>query len=330
MTARVLLLATGDTMAYSTRPGREGLASGADLLRAVPAESLGAEVTVVDVAAEPSWDTGAATMLALARRVRSAILADGFDAVVVTHGTDTLEETAFLVDLLAGPAATRGGIVLTGGVRHLDDLGSDGPRNLASAIVAATAPELRGAGALVCADDELHAARWVTLADATTVRGFSSAPFAPVARVVGDRVETIGAAPPRPPEAGGPPEPDVALVKTYPGMDPVLLTSIVDAGARGVVLEGTGLGNVPAYLFATISDLIEWDVPVVVASRCRTRRADLTELPLGVGLAAKLGAIGARDLAPAKARIALMVALGGADAAGGALAAARDWFHRWR
>lgn len=333
----VLLLATKDTMAYARRPGHEAVASGAELLATVPADRLPARVCVEDVLAEPSWDISPASMLTLARRARDAIADDGFAGVVVAHGTDTLEETAYLTDLLAGAAARRGRIVFTGAVRHLDDLGSDGPRNLAAAITAAAAPGLTGAGVLVCADDELHAARWVAKVDATGGAPFSSAPMAPVARVAGGSIEPLTAPPPRPPEAAGEVESDVALIKTYPGIDPALLTAVVDAGARGVVLEGTGAGNVPVGLFGAIAELTSWDIPVVVASRCRTRVAGLEELGLGAGLAARMGAIGARGLSPGKARVALMVALGGTsggrgdsrrggDNGNGSVAAARRWF----
>lgn len=324
MTKRVLLLATKDTIAYSRRPGHEAVASGADLLKTIPADLLTADVTVEDVLAEPSWDISPATMLTLARRARAAILDDSFDGVVITHGTDTLEDTAFLIDLQAGPAALRGGIVLTGAMRHLDDLSTDGPRNLASAITAAADRSLAGVGVVACLNDELHAARWVTKVDATSVAAFSSAPHPPVGRVVGTGVEMLATPPPRPPESQGEPESDVALIKTYPGIDPVLLTAVVDAGARGIVLEGTGMFNVPVSLLTTISDLTKWDIPVVIASRCRTRDIDLAELPLGSGLAAKVGAIGARSLAPGKARSALMVAL----RPDGGVKAARDWFQR--
>ncbi|WP_310740485.1 asparaginase [Microbispora sp. H10885] len=370
MTARVLLVATGDVMAYARRTSRPGLATADDLLAAVshglgadpgadpganpatdpgadlragsagdlgaylgadlgagPRPDLGAdlglEVVTEDVRAEPSWDTSPATMLSLARRVRTALLDEGFDGVVVTHGLDTVEETAFLTDLLVGPAAHRGGIVFTGAVRPLDALSSDGPRNLASSLVAAADPALRGVGAVVCAGDELHAARWVTMADATAVTALSSAPAPVLGRVADGGAEMCAAPPPRPPEPEGEPETNVALVKTYPEMDPVLLTAVVDAGARGVVLEGTGAGNVPVGLFTTISELAEWDIPVVVASRCRTRAVPLEALPPGYGLAAKVGAIGARGLAPVKARYALMAALGG-----GGRQAVRDWFAR--
>lgn len=182
---------------------------------------------------------------------------------------------------------------------------------------------MRGAGAVVCAGDELHAARWADRPDATTVAAFSSAPHPQLGRMIGSRVELLSAPPPRPPAAEGEPESDVALIKTYPGMTPMLLTAAVDAGARGIVLEGTGVGNVPVELFTTISELTEWDIPVVVASRSRTHRAALDELPPAAGMASGVGAIGARGRPPAQARAAVMVALGG-----GGVAAVRDWFGR--
>ncbi|GAA2850540.1 asparaginase [Streptosporangium fragile] len=320
---RVLLLATGDTIAHSYGPGHPSVASGAELLRSLPAGALAADVVAEDVMAEPSWDMSPSTMLELARRARTALLERGFDGVVITHGTDALEETAYLVDLLAGRAAERGGIVLTGAVRSRDELSGDGPRNLVASVTAAADGALRGAGAVVCVNDEIHAARWVTKVDAASVAAFSSAPFPTLGRVSGGRVETLAAPPPRPPATAGEPASDVALVKTYPGMDSVLLTAVVDAGAQGIVLEGTGLGNVPVSLFSTIAELTEWGIPVVVASRCRTPATPLEDMRLGTGLAATVGAIGARGLAPAKARCALMVAL-----ATGGVDAVRAWFAR--
>jgi L-asparaginase len=328
MANRILLLATKDTIAYA--PGRRTVATGAQLLASVPARSRGTEVVVEDVLAEPGWDITPSTMFGLARRVRSAILDDGFGGVVLTHGLDTIEETAFLVDLLAGEAAGRGGIVLTGAVRRLDDPATDGPGNLAAALAAAADPALREAGAVVCAHDELHAARWVTMLDAAGDAPVSSVPFPVLGRIVGagqsidaGQVELLAAPPPRPPAAVGVPESQVALVKTYPGMDSAQLTAVVDAGARGIVLEGTGRGNVPVSVLSAIEELTGWDIPVVVGSRCWTGPADLDDLDLPEGLAARVGAIGARGLTPTKARYALMAALGG-----GGVDAVRAWFAR--
>lgn len=319
MGSRVLLLATKDTIAYRRRAGRESVASGAELLAA--AGPVGSEVTVVDVTSEPGWDILPTTMLALGRRVRQA--AGDYDGVVLTHGVDTVDETAYLVDLMAGPAAERAAIVLTGAARALDDPDSDGPANLAAALTAAADPAARGLGAVVCAGGELHAARWVTLADVSGPAAFSSAPYGPLARFVDGRVERLAEPPPRPPYGDGEPEWDVALFKTHPGMDPEVLGGLADRGVRGVVLEGTGQGNVPASLFAAISDLIDDDIPVVVASRTRHPAAP-GELPRDMGMAERLGAIPARGLRAEKARIALMAALG--DAPG--VDAVRHWFTR--
>ncbi|MFI6506011.1 asparaginase [Streptosporangium sp. NPDC050855] len=320
---RVLLLATGDTIAHSYAPDRPGVASGAELLGALPPGAITADVVAEDVMAEPGWDMSPSTMLELARRARSALLERRFDGVVITHGADTLEETAYLTDLLAGRAAECGTVVLTCAVRSRDEPSADGPRNLVSSFAAATDEALRGAGAVVCVNDEIHAARWVSMTDATSVAGFSSAPFPPLGRVSGGRVETQAPPPPRPPAFGGDPASDVALIKTYPGIEPGLLGAAVDAGAQGVVLEGTGTGNVPVGLLSAIAELTEWGIPVVVASRCRTGRGALGEAGPLQGLAATVGAIGARGLAPQKARCALMVALGA-----GGVDAVREWFDR--
>lgn len=305
---RVLLVATGDVLAYHKR----GVATAKELLDTVNVPGI--EVSTEGILAEPSWDTSPGTMLSLARRARAAILDDGFDGVVVTHGVDTLADTAFLADLMAGPATARGAIVFTGAIRCLDEPGTDGPANLRDAIRAAANPAARGLGALVCCHGELHAARWATLVDASHRPAFSSAPHWPVR--LGSTVL------PRWPYAATEPESDVALIKTYPGLPPTLLTTVTDAGARGVVLEGTGAGNVPVELFATINELSTWDIPVVVASSARTDAAVATHE--AIGLAGKIGAIGARGLSPSHARIAMMVALG----SGGGVAAVREWFDR--
>ena len=275
---RLLLLATGDTIAQQPRLAR--VATGADLLALVGASDVDAE----DVLAEPSWDTSPATMLSLARRVRVALREDGYAGVVVTHGVDTMAETAFLTELMAGSP-----VVFTGALRYLDDPTTDGPRNLADALAAVrTAP-----GATLCFGGELHTPRWATF----TGSGFTSAPFP---------------ADPLPPAAGNP-ESNVALIKTYPGMPEALLRTAVDLGARGIVLEGTGSGNVPVELFTTIAELTEWDIPVVIASRTHWRGDP--------GLAATIGAIGSRGLPPDQARVALMVAL-----AAGGVREVRHWF----
>jgi L-asparaginase len=104
-------------------------------------------VVVEDMMAEPSWDTSVSTQLAIARRVRKALAEDEFTGVVITHGLDTLEETAFLTDLMAGPA--RGGIVFAGALHPLTHPTPDGPKNVSTALTAAADPALKGVGAVV-------------------------------------------------------------------------------------------------------------------------------------------------------------------------------------
>jgi L-asparaginase len=296
----LLLLATGDTMAQR----KSSVATGRELLEM--AGTPPQRVVVEDVLAEPSWDMSVSTQLALARRVRKALAEDEFAGVVVTHGVDTLEETAFLADLMAGPA--RGGIVFTGAFHPLFVPEPDGPDNLVASLTAAADPALRGAGAVVCIRNELHAARRVRYA-----LGFSSAPRPMLGRVVRGEVHLTSTPPPRPPEVGGEPETDVALLKTYPDMPSSLLTTVTDLGAQGVVLEGTGAGNVPVELFGTIMELSQMDIPVVVASRAYT---------VDIGLAQRMGAIGAGGMSAQQARMALMVAL----SKGGGVAAALRYF----
>jgi L-asparaginase len=288
----LLLIATGDTIAYRAST----VATGRELLELAgpPPE----RVVVEDVLAEPSWDTSVSTQLALARRVRKALAEDEFTGVVVTHGLDTCEDTAFLSDLLAGPA--RGGIVFTGALRPLSDPAPDGPTNLAASLIAAADPVLKGAGAVVCMGDELHAARWATL----TNKGFASTPHPLLGRVIEGKVRLTSKPPPRPPLTSGEPESDIALLKTYPDMPSSLLTTVTDLGAQGVVLEGTGEGNVPVDLFGAIMGLTSMNIPVVVASRTYTT---------DIGLAERMGAISAAGLTAQKARMALMTALSKGD-----------------
>ena len=326
---RLLLLATGGTIAmHPGRPGRGAFLTGAELLGTVP-PALAKGVEVEDVVAAPSWDLDTGTMLDVAYRVRRAVLEEGYTGVVVTHGTDTIEETAYLTDLLAGPAAALGGIVFTGAMRPAHALSCDGPGNLAAALTAAADPALRGAGALVCLNDELHAARWVRKVDATTVAAFSSAPYPLLGRVHEGSVQLPAPPPPRPPAPVGDPEPAVALITVYPGIGPEQLTAVVDAGARGIVLEGTGLQNVPVSLYTTISDLEGWGIPVVIASRVRVPGAPMRRArPLvdDSGLAATVGAIGARGLPAVKARYALMAALGTGRESARTVDGVRAWF----
>jgi L-asparaginase len=281
--SEVLLLATGDTIAHRHDASPPAVLSGAELLAEVAVPATVA-VTVEDVLAEPGWDRDPATMLAVARRVAAAP-ADGFAGVVVTHGLATIDDTALLTDLLAGPVRA----VFTGA----DCADADAGRaNLTAALTAAAAPELHGT--VTCLAGELRTPLGV-----------------PVGTVAG-RATLTAPLPPRPPRATGVPEPDVALISTYPGIPAALLTTAADLGARGVVLAGSPAGEVPVELFGAIDDLVTADVAVVVPGHGRGCTAGLVE---------QVGAIRVAGLTARQARVATMVALGD-----GGVARARAWF----
>ncbi len=161
----VTVIATGGTIA-STR-GVDGRVtatlSGAELLDSLPPIDLDVEVVELPVAG--SWNLSSELAADVVTEARRA-LDGGADGVVVTHGTDVLEETAWLAELLVRPHAD-GPVVLTAAMRHASEFAGDGPRNLLDALRVAADPDARGRGALVCANGELHHARWVTKTHAT-------------------------------------------------------------------------------------------------------------------------------------------------------------------
>ena len=266
------LIATGGTIAWDDRRAR--MLSGAEL-----AESSGCRFdTVVDVTDKPSWDLSIDDMRAIVAEVRSAI-DEGSDAVVVTHGTDTLEETSWLTDLLLGAEhRRRAGVTFTGAMRFADVEGTDGPANLSHACTVAAAGA--GKGVQLAFAGRVHAARWVVKADATALDAFDSFGRPPSA--------------PSPPEAGGLEE-AVALVKLGP-----LARAALPDGVRGLVVEGTGSGHIPSAYHGAILALVDEGIAVVLASRSRTADGRTTDA----------GVMRAGDLTAEKAAIALMVGLG--------------------
>ena len=229
----VRLIATGGTIASLADPETGAVrpaVSAEDLVRTVP--GLG-EVEVEQVAHVNGWNVTPATMLDVARR---AAVRGG---VVVTHGTDTIEETAFLCDL-----TVEGDVVFAGAMRNGSEVSADGPRNLLCASQVADA--VHGLGTVLVLNDEIHAARWARKQDSSRVSAFTSPGHGPVGFVVPGSVRITMPPPKRLllplPDA----LPPVALIQTYTGMEEGLIEAVLDAtDARGLVLEGTGLGNVP-------------------------------------------------------------------------------------
>ncbi|MEV8378242.1 asparaginase [Kribbella sp. NPDC056861] len=241
--------------------------TGADLTAAVPElGSLPVPLEIQDVEAMPSANLTLAKMLDVVDAASKAI-SDGATGVVVTQGSDTLEETAFLVDQVWPHSQP---FVLTGAMRNPTLAGSDGPANLLAAARVACSPAARDLGALVVFNDEVHAARWVRKTHSTSTATFASPNAGPIGQVVEGQVRILT----RPSRQDGVPgraEPadlDAAQVALYTVTlddDGVLLKGLADTH-QGLVVAGYGVGHVPSALAPVLGELAE-RIPVVLTSR---------------------------------------------------------------
>lgn len=238
--------------------------------------------------------------------------ATGVQAFVVVQGTDTMEETSFLLSLLAPPAAT---VVLTGAMRTADAAGAEGPGNLRDALIAARSLAGRVPGVFVCMAGELHAARLVRKMDAGRIAAFDSPGFGPVGSVVTGRVRLTQ----RPLPAPGPyiwaedkdRGPRVGLLTVTLDADPLLVEPFLAPAWDGLVVEALGSGHVPQSLAAPLLAVAAVK-PVLLVSRCPQGDTDPQGTYQGTGTAAHLlagGLIDGGSLDGRKARLLLTVLL---------------------
>ncbi|HAY29195.1 MAG TPA: hypothetical protein DIT03_11605 [Candidatus Accumulibacter sp.] len=207
-----------------------------------------------------------ANLIEVARLIAEGF-ASGFDGAVVVQGTDTIEESAFLLDLLVDSDKP---VVVTGAMRGADAPGAEGPANLLSAAIVAASPQSRGLGTLVVLNYDIHAARFVQKSHTALPSAFLSPLVGPIGTLI-ERQPRFHAQVKRNPTlstAEGSPAP-VALVKVAMGDDGRLLGSLPGLGYPGVVLEGMGAGHVPAEVAPLVGDLAV-KIPVVLASRAMT------------------------------------------------------------
>ncbi|GAB3496659.1 asparaginase [Amycolatopsis cihanbeyliensis] len=262
--ARVALIALGGTIAM-TRPApgeavTPSLDAG-DLVEAVPGlAELDIELSTRTFRSVPGASVTFADLAALTGLIEE--LAESQDAVVLTQGTDTLEETSFFLDISLDTAMP---VVLTGAMRHPELAGADGPGNLLAALRVAASPRARGLGCLVVLGDEIHAARHVRKTHSTSPAAFASPDTGPLGQVVEDRVWLPAAVGPRPalPPAGA--DPLVPVVTTTLDDDLPLLRPM-RTDLDGLVLAAFGVGHVPAGAVELLAAYAE-RVPVVLTSR---------------------------------------------------------------
>ena len=265
---RLLFLSLGGTitMVPSAEGGIAPKLGAAELVASVP--ELG-EVGDIDARSPfrlPSPSLTTANLVEVAGTIEQAF-AEGFDGTVVIQGTDTIEESAFLLDVLVDSDKP---VIVTGAMRGADAPGADGPANLLSAAIAAASPETQGLGTLAVLNYDIHAARFVQKSHTALPSAFLSPLVGPLGAMI-ERRARIYARVARTPclSAGdGPPAP-VALLKMSMGDDGRLLKSLPDLGYAGAVIEGMGAGHVLAEV-APILEELATKIPVVLASRSMT------------------------------------------------------------
>ena len=307
---RVALLATGGTIACVTGPdGRmvPGLTP-EELVASVPGLQEVASIRTEILRNVSGFDMGPERMVEVARRARELLVAGTVDGVVVTHGTDTTEETMYMCEMLAGESTARGPIVFACAMRASTEPGADGPRNLLNAVRVASSAAARGRGVLLTVNDRIHCASWVTKLDTLHVETFQSVRGGPVGTMQADGPLFVCDSPGSPRGSGI--RGEVPLVKAYTGMSSDVFDWHLDRGVDGLVVEGTGTGNLPSTAAPGIARLIDAGVAVIVTSRCPF---GVCESPYGgAGGGASLddlGVLRAGHLNGPKARLALMVGL---------------------
>jgi L-asparaginase len=307
------VLATGGTIAGAGTPRpRRGYAPGVFSIRSLIAAAPGikslARLNAAHVASIGSQDMGEAVWRALARRAQSALDNPEIAGVVVTHGTDTMEETAYFLNLVLRSAKP---VVLVGAMRPATAMSADGPMNLYNAVATAAHPDAGGRGVLVVANDEIHFAREVAKTNTTQVGTFKSTHRGLAGLVSSARIHFYGT-PVRRHTMESPFSipgraalPRVDIVYAHAGMGRELIDASVRAGARGLVVAGVGNGNLGARARAAAAAAARAGLAVVRSSRTGggivERNVEMDD--------DRLGFIAADELNPQKARILLMLGL---------------------
>ena len=327
---RILVLGTGGTIAGSGasshgnpatdaayRPGGLALAALIDNLAGL---GLAADLIAQDIARIGSQDIGWPQWQALHAACLAAEADPAITGVIITHGTDTAEETALLLDLTLPAGKPK---VLVGAMRPADAVGSDGMRNFANAVRVVSDPAATGRGVMLVMGDAVFAARDVRKAATSSIDAFKGFPRGAIARVTPASLDWFGAGQrlgERARHAWPAALPRVAILTAGAGMDARQVQALLDIGCKGIVLAGMGQGNAPQVVIDALARAAAAGVPGVRSSRVDEglvdRNVEVDDDALGL--------IAARALGPAKARVLLMVLIANGITDAAAVQAAFD------
>lgn len=307
----VKLIATGGTIAMKIDPVKKApvpAISGEDLISTVPEIADLAKIEVENLSNIPSDYMTPASWIGLQKAVEGALARPEVAGVIVSHGTDTLEESAYFLDLTVESDKP---IVLIGAQRNASEKDFDGPRNLLNATRICISTEAKGKGAMIAMNNQINAAREVVKTHTSDVETFKSGDYGFLGRADHDRV-IFYRTPTRRQHVPLQQEelPYVEIVSMYGGADGAMINAAVSAGAKGIVVQALGWGNVNKPMYAAIKEAISKGITVVVSTRVPNGRV----LPVygfegGGKTLQQAGAIFADNLSPQKSRILLMLAM---------------------
>ena len=305
MPKKILVLHTGGTISMQADASGAVVTSQDNPMNHVSNPLEGVEVHALDFFNLPSPHIKPKHMLALYQKIKEE--ADHYDGFVITHGTDTLEETAYFLDTMEVPHKP---IVLTGAMRSSNELGSDGVYNYLSALRVASDDKAADKGVLVVMNDEIHAAKYVTKTHTTNVSTFQTPTHGPLGLIMKHEILYFKTAEPRVRFDLDKIQGLVPIIPVYAGMTEELLDLLPVDQLDGLIIQAFGAGNVPKETAQKLNALIQEGLPIALVSRCFNGIAEPVYAYEGGGVCLQnAGVFFVKELNAQKARLKLLIAI---------------------
>ena len=305
MPKKILVLHTGGTISMQADDSGAVVTSQENPMNHVSNPLEGVEVHALDFFNLPSPHIKPKHMLALYQKIKEE--ADHYDGFVITHGTDTLEETAYFLDTMEVPHKP---IVLTGAMRSSNELGSDGVYNYLSALRVASDDKAADKGVLVVMNDEIHAAKYVTKTHTTNVSTFQTPTHGPLGLIMKQEILYFKTAEPRIRFDLDRIQGLIPIIPVYAGMTEELLNLLPVDQLDGLIIQAFGAGNVPKETSQKLNALIQEGLPIALVSRCFNGIAEPVYAYEGGGVCLQnAGVFFVKELNAQKARLKLLIAI---------------------
>ena len=305
MPKKILVLHTGGTISMQADASGAVVTSSDNPMNHVSNPLEGIQVHTLDFFNLPSPHIKPKHMLALYQKIKEE--AANYDGVVITHGTDTLEETAYFLDTMEVPHMP---IVLTGAMRSSNELGSDGVYNYLSALRVASDDRAADKGVLVVMNDEIHAAKYVTKTHTTNVGTFQTPTHGPLGLIMKQEILYFKTAEPRVRFDLDHIQGLVPIISAYAGMTDELIDMLDLEQLDGLIIQAFGAGNIPKETAQKLESLLQKGIPVALVSRCFNGIAEPVYAYQGGGVQLqKSGVFFVKELNAQKARLKLLIAL---------------------